>query len=318
MAGPFQTPEDTEQLRLQKAAEDEALLSQQNSENIDSNQIQNATPSELKAMGVSKLPLLLLVVGNQVKNIIQPSLDNLIKKYVNKFNSQGVCLTQEELNNLRQQRNLTVSQLNKVGKTLNVITISLTGLSTFLTILQTTIKGIDIAKTTAKIAALINPALAATLPTALNTLSTAKTSLLIDEKGNSRLTKLSAIIGGAALVASIIGNYIFRATETLSRIDLVLNQCDPNSTLEPISKEIQDISSTQQQANQTQNQISYNGFIIEIQEIPYTPTVTRRRAIGKNQQGIILIQTELSFTTDDQTLINELKLIIDRDNLKAY
>jgi hypothetical protein len=318
MAGPFQTPEDTEQLRLQKAAEDEALLSQQNSENIDSNQIQNATPSELKAMGVSKLPLLLLVVGNQVKNIIQPSLDNLIKKYVNKFNSQGVCLTQEELNNLRQQRNLTVSQLNKVGKTLNVITISLTGLSTFLTILQTTIKGIDIAKTTAKIAALINPALAATLPTALNTLSTAKTSLLIDEKGNSRLTKLSAIIGGAALVASIIGNYIFRATETLNRIDLVLNQCDPNSTLEPISKEIQDISSTQQQANQTQNQISYNGFIIEIQEIPYTPTVTRRRAIGKNQQGIILIQTELSFTTDDQTLINELKLIIDRDNLKAY
>lgn len=318
MAGPFQTPEDTEQLRLQKAAEDEALLSQQNSENIDSNQIQNATPSELKAMGVSKLPLLLLVVGNQVKNIIQPSLDNLIKKYVNKFNSQGVCLTQEELNNLRQQRNLTVSQLNKVGKTLNVITISLTGLSTFLTILQTTIKGIDIAKTTAKIAALINPALAATLPTTLNTLSTAKTSLLIDEKGNSRLTKLSAIIGGAALVASIIGNYIFRATETLNRIDLVLNQCDPNSTLEPISKEIQDISSTQQQANQTQNQTSYNGFIIEIQEVPYTSTVTRRRAIGKNQQGIILIQTELSFTTDDQTLINELKLIIDRDNLKAY
>ena len=318
MAGPFQSPEQLEQQRLQQSSEDEFVLSQQNSETIDVNQIQNATPSELKAMGVSKLPLLLLVIGNQVKTIIQPSLDNLVKQYVDKFSSQGVCLSQSELDKLRQQRNLIVSNLNKIGRTLNIITISLTGVSIFLSLLQTAIKGIDTAKIAAKIAALINPALAATLPTTLNTLSTAKNSLLIDEKGNSRLSKLSAIIGGAALVASIIGSYIFRASETLNRIDLVLKTCDPNNTLEPISKEIQDITSSQAQSQQTQNQTTYNGFIIEIQQVPYTPTVTRRRAIGKNAQGIILIQTELSFTTDDQVLINELKLIIDRDNLKAY
>lgn len=285
---------------------------------INVNQIQNATPSDLKAAGIAKLPLLLTTAGNQVITIIQPSLNNLITQFVEKYNIQGVCLSQEEINQLKQQRNLIVSSLNRIGRTLNVITISLTGLSSFLTFLDLTIKGIETAKIVAKIAAASFPALAATLPTTLNTLSQAKTQILIDNKGNSRLTKLSAIIGGATLAASLVSSYILKATESLKAIDLVLKTCDPNTTLDPISKEIEDISTAQLQAQQTQNQTTYEGFIIEIEEIPYAPNITRRRAIGKNQQGIVLIQTELSFTTDNQTLINELKLIIDRDNLKGY
>ena len=101
-----------------------------------------------------------------------------------------------------------------------------------------------------------------------------------------------------------------------SKIIECSNQLNP--VLTPISKNIEDIVLSQTQSIKTQNQSTYNGFIIEIEEVPYTPTVNRRRAIGKNVEGIILIQTELSFTTNDQTLINELKLIIDRDNLKAY
>ena len=114
----------------------------------------------------------------------------------------------------------------------------------------------------------------------------------------------------------------------LNSIDAFLKECItpvPNSDnrfisneLIPISKEIQDIAELQAKTTQTQNETTYKGFNIIIEEVPYTPTVTRRRALGQNQDGITLIQTELSFTTDDQTLINELKLIIDRDNLEAY
>ncbi len=285
---------------------------------INATQIQNATPSDLKAAGIAKLPLLLTTAGNQVITIIQPSLNNLITQFVEKYNTQGVCLSQVELNQLKQQRDSIVSSLNQIGRTLNIITISLTGLSSFLTLLESAIKGIEIAKITAQIAAVAFPALAATLPTTLNTLNQAKTQILIDNKGNSRLSKLSAIIGGATLAASLVGSYILTATESLKAIDLVLKTCDPNTTLDPISKEIEDISTIQLIAQQTQNQTTYEGFIIEIEEVPYAPNVIRRRAIGKNQSGIVLIQTELSFTTDNQTLINELKLIIDRDNLKGY
>jgi hypothetical protein len=39
--------------------------------------------------------------------------------------------------------------------------------------------------------------------------------------------------------------------------------------------------------------------------------------LGINKSGVKLIETQLSFTLDNQTLIDELKLVIDRDNLKA-
>ena len=63
---------------------------------------------------------------------------------------------------------------------------------------------------------------------------------------------------------------------------------------------------------------SYNGFDIKIVEVPFTSTVVRKKAVGYTPSGIALIETELSFTTNNQTLISELKLIIDTNDLKAY
>ena len=312
------TPEELEQIRLQKASDEEVVLAQSNTTTVNATEIENATPSDLKAMGIAKLPLLLLVIGNQVKNIIEPALTNLIATYIQKYIGTDSCPDTATLTKIKQQRDLIVDQLNKIGKTLNIITISLTGVTTFLAILQGVIKGIDLAKIAAKAAAIAFPPLAATLPITLNTLSQAKTEAIIDDNGNSRIQKYTSIIGGAALVSSIVGGFILAAVALLKSIDAFLEKCDPNNKLTPISKEIQDIADVQAQATTTQNQTTYKGFIIEIELVPYTSTVTRRRAIGKNQDGIILIQTELSFTTDNQTLINELKLIIDRDNLKAY
>ena len=317
---PKPTPEKVEEKRLQKASDDQSSLNKQDANTIDAPQIENATPTDLKAMGIAKLPLLLLIIGTKVQQIVIPAIINLIATYIQKYIDANSCPDAATLAKIRQQRDLIVSQLNKIGKTLNVITISLTGVATFLSILEGVLNAIDLAKIAAKIAAVSFPPLAATLPVLLNTLSAAKSTALVDEKGNSRLQKLNSIIGGAALVASIVGAFILTAIALLKSIDFFLEKCDSNNmnSLTPISKEVQDIADAQAQSTLTQNEITYQGFIIEIETVPYTPTVDRRRALGKNQSGITLIQTELSFTTDDQTLINELKLIIDRDNLKAY
>jgi hypothetical protein len=314
------TPKELEQIRLQKAADEQLVLAQSNTTALNATEILNATPSDLKAQGIAKLPSLLLVLGDQIKQIIEPALINLIKTYIQKYIDAGICADQATIDKIIQQRNLIVNQLNKIVKTLTIITISLAVAITFLDLLKLAIKGIDLAKIAAFIAAGTFPALLPSLPSTLQQLDLAKIKLQTDEEGNAKIAKYKAIIGGAALVSSIIGGFVLIAIGLLSSIDIFLKKCAPDQANElvPISKETQDIADVQAQATITQNQTTYKGFIIEIELVPYTSTITRRRAIGKNQDGIILIQTELSFTTDDQTLIDELKLIIDRDNLKAY
>ena len=141
---PKPTPEKVEEKRLQIALDDQTKLKQSNTTEVNAKQIENATPADLKAMGIAKLPLLLLVIGNQVKKIVNPALKNLIDTYIQKFLDMDVCPDAATLAKIRQLRDLIVNQLNKIGKTLNVITISITGISTFLSLLQGFIKGIDL------------------------------------------------------------------------------------------------------------------------------------------------------------------------------
>ncbi len=316
------TPNELEQQRQREAAVTKQKSETAGKNTIDTNEIQKGTPDDLKAKGSSKLPFILYTIGGQVKSIIQPSLDNLTKQYVEKYQSQGVCLTPLELSELRQQRDLIVEQLNNIGIKIDRIGTSITGISSFLTTIITLITTLDIASIAASLALKIPPVNALPVPGSIVSLIGDAQTLIrkttFDQLGNSKLAKLQTALGGAALVISIVSSYILKAVDNLKLIDAILKECDPNNSLIPLNPEINILASTQQQASQTENETSYNGFIIEIEEVPYTPTVTRRRALGKNQQGIVLIQTELSFTTNDQTLINELKLIIDRDNLKAY
>lgn len=293
-------------------------LVEQNS--VDVNEIINATPDDLKAQGNEKLPFIIYALGEQVQTILQPSLNNLIKQYVDKYNSQGVCLNPTELNELRQQRDLIVGQLNNIGRKIDQTGNTITGISSFLNTTVAVITAVETASIIASAAlkVLPPPTVPGIIPAGLNDAQTLIRKLTFDKLGNSKLTKLQSTVNSSALVISIISSYVLKAVESLKLIDFILVACDPNNPLPPINSQVNLIASSQLQASQTLNQTTYNGFIIEIEEVPYTPTVTRRRAVGKTTQGIVLISTELSFTTNGQTLINELKLIIDRDNLKAY
>ena len=309
------TPIELEQIRQEELATIQKQSAQTSQKTVDSTLIQDATPEDQKSKGTSKLPLLIFSLGSQIPQIIQPSLQGLIQKYIP---NPDICPSSITLNELISQRNNIVVSLNSIGLRVSQLGESITGISNFLNITLGVITTIDTASIIASAAAKLIPLIPGAIPAALNDAQTLIRKITFDQKGNSRLSKVQSSISNSALVISILGTYILTAKELIDQIDKYINQCNINSELESISKDINDIASAQLQAQQTNNQITYNGFIIEIEEVPFTPTVNRRRALGKNQQGIVLIQSELSFTTDNQTLINELKLIIDRDNLKAY
>jgi hypothetical protein len=284
-------------------------------QDIDLQAIQNATPDSLKASGTAKLGTLIFAQGKVINQLLDPIANKLLSQVTS---PDGTCVSQQILDETISQRNGLVLQLNDIGNNLNKLTNTLTGLSNYLSLAQAVITIIKTSKIATSIAAKILPAVPGIVPATISDLEDAKNQITFTDTGTSKLDKIQGSVSSAAISVSIVNGYILSIVNTLNSLDIILTKCSPDSTFASISKDINDSADAQKQAETTINQTTYNGFIIEIEEVPYTPTVTRRRAIGRNQQGIVLIQTELSFTTNPQTLITELKLIIDRDNLKAY
>jgi hypothetical protein len=284
-------------------------------QDIDLQAIQNATPDSLKASGTAKLGTLIFAQGKVINQLLDPIANKLLSQVTS---PDGTCVSQQILDDTISQRNGLVLQLNDIGNNLNKLTNTLTGLSNYLSLAQAVITIIKTSKIATSIAAKILPAVPGIVPATISDLEDAKNQITFTDTGTSKLDKIQGSVSSAAISVSIVNGYILSIVNTLNSLDIILTKCSPDSTFASISKDINDSADAQKQAETTINQTTYNGFIVEIEEIPYTLTVTRRRAIGRNQQGIVLIQTELSFTTNPQTLITELKLIIDRDNLKAY
>jgi hypothetical protein len=283
---------------------------------IPANILQNITPSSLKQQGLARLSTLILNKGIQIKDQIEPQLT---EKILNRLNStvDNVCLPPDQLDPLIVLRNNIVDQLNVIGSSLDtairVVGITNNTLNTLLGIAA----GIRAAKPAA-IAAAATPVTGSPFASLVLNLNEILDKLKYDDLGNPKLQQIKAALDLSAPAISITAIFINQAINILNSIDSILKRCSPNSTITPANEGLVQISQQQEQASNTVNQEIYNGFVIRIEEIPFSPTVVRRKAVGINQSGIKLIETELSFTLNPEILINELKLIIDRDNLKAY
>lgn len=280
------------------------------------------TPPDLQAQGADKLAIVLNKKRSSIKRTLIPIAISIATqlgiKYIGtpQLKLPEICLPQDELNKLILKRNALVNKLNNIVKITDTLTKTLTGVSLALTVLVSLVKKIKSIRKAASIAVKFIPSPPGTPGIITSTLTDLKDT---QETLIEKLSKASGVIASATLAISTLNAVLLKLITILNSIDVILKKCNTNQVLEltPLSPTLLQLEQINNEVQQNNNEETYNGFVLEIVEEPYSPTVNRRKAVAKNKDGIILISTPLSFTTLNQVLIEELKLIIDANNLRA-
>ena len=278
---------------------------------IDITTILDSIPEDRKVKGLQKLGQILIQKGTELEDQIPPSITNLTSQF-----TPGSCPDPAILQSIVEKRNNIVGKLNAVGQTLDVVTATYTGVSSFLDILLFSVSNLRNIRTGLNQAAKIIPVIPGVAVSAINDLGDVTDRITFDSLGNSKLQQQKDRIDSLVIPIAIFSKIIQSIVTSLNSLDVLIAACDANASLDSLSEVIVQTANNETQAEV--NDGSYKGFTFQIEEVPFSPTVNRRKAIALNQSGIPLLETPLSFTTNNQTLIDELKLIIDRDNLKAY
>lgn len=283
---------------------------------IDINTMKNALPDSFKEKGIAKMKNIILSQGQKVKTQLQPELD----KIVSQIPTNGTCPSTNQIQTITQTRNNLVQQLNSIQITLDAASSAINITSNFLEILLFATSDLKNLRTAIVAANNFTPVVPGAVISSIQTISEIVDKITFDNLGNSRLNptyqEINATSIPVALTAVALKNFI----NNLNTVDTFLSKCstDKLDVLSPNILSIVEAQNLIDNSSLDNNSSLYKGFNLEIEEKNYTPTVKQKRAVAKNSQNIILISTPYSFTTDNQVLINELKFIIDRDNLKAY
>ena len=265
-----------------------------------------------KRTAMQKISSLLLNKVAENERLIKFPLEILLGE----LPTDGTCPEPTRLQNILNKRNNIVGFLNRFSNFLDTIINTYTGISTTFDALLVTIQTLKLYKAGISIAAKAIPfGLPGAIPAALNDLSDLTDRLTFDKLGESKLVKTKSNLDNLAIILSIVSNSIKTIIGILNQLDILLTPClGDNQTLDPVNENLIALANREEESQD----LTYNGFTFQIEEVPFSPTVTRKRALALNTSGIALLETPLSFTANNQTLIDELKLIIDRDNLKSF
>ena len=278
--------------------------------------------------GQEKIPNLIAKKGQELNKKLIPiaikiAYDTGIKNIgTPESQTPDVCLTATELDKILTLRNNMLDILNPTSKTIQILSLTTTSLSLISNSTSTILDTLKTAKNTTTAAITLIPPPASPPGAVLAFLLNSQTFI---ETLSPKLSKINNNISNIALALDFTNIILFKLIELLNSIDKYLIKCKitpesltpMNDYLQTVEQKYKDVNNVNNVNNDVNEEI-YKGFTLGIVEEQYTPTVKRIKGVAKNKQGIVLLQTPLSFTTSSQVLIEELKIIINSKNLKAY
>ena len=215
----------------------------------------------------------------------------------------------EALNDLIRRKNKLTKQLNNIYKFLNTVKVGVEILDGVLTVAQ-------IAIGVAKALTFIPITPVTPLPT-----STAS----VVEKIDREIQKYQLVSSSTLLVLVILIELLNKIIQYLSLLDKLIQGCAENGSIEgeilsqeQLSRDL--LEATQEQSQQLSPVVTnVNGFEMDVIDVDNVTIgeLKRRRAVARNRQGVIMLQGEPSFSSNDQILIDELVFYIQQNDLKA-
>ena len=268
--------------------------------------------------------LIMKIMTMDKESAKQGGIDEILKQ----AGKIGICIPAGPLKKITDLRNSMMGTLNAASTTINTLSSTLDPLKTISDTASTTISTTDIAIPIAKIAVSLLPTPVPPIPhPAIAAGQQIETVEEIIKTLKFVLNGFKNQINSTQGAITSVNPTLTTITNLFKVIDKYLVGCDANTTdLTPLNPSLQALDNAQkQQVLDAQNVKAvdfpssvYKGFTLDIIKEPFSPTVNRVKAVAKNPQGIVLLQTPLSFTTTPQVLVSEIKLIIDSNpNLKA-
>ena len=245
---------------------------------------------------------------NKLKSILIPSILGLIAKFgiTNAMdyikgeveNLNPSCPKDpKSLQDLVNTRNKFAKQLNNLYKTVDITTKALGLVNGAVTLFST-------AYSILKLLPIPTPPPATPSPVPI--IQDQKSSLDINIK---KFTKISA---GTLLSLTILRDLIQQVLDLLKLLDQQIQNCTEDAELIEINEELR-ITNDSTTPSITQ----INGFTMGTETESTTKNLKRKRATAENNQGVILLRGEYSFSSSDQILIDELVFYIQNNDLKA-
>ena len=296
--------------------------------------INNSVTEDQKPKGLQRLGSLILKQSQKLSKFVIPLALNLIKQYGIEKLEASLEEESDNIDELREQlkeefcnvqlpqiiekRNNAVEYLNNTGKILDAFTLSVDFGASFANVLTTLISILRGASFGINQAAKTIPLIPGAVVSVVNDLNTIADTVTFKPDGTPNLPPLKITAAQVSPAFATVQSTIVKCVDLLDRLDVLILLCNPDANLTGISDSINNIYENELLAEDSENDGTYKGFVLEIETRPFTDTVNQNRAVGKNKSNIIMISTEYSFASNPQVLIDELKFIIDRDDLKAY
>ncbi len=264
----------------------------------------DSTKERLKQTLIPAIFSIISTFGPEVvKSIANKKLNPLKNK---------TCPPKEDVLKALRKRNKLVKELNNIYKVVRRI-------SKVLGVAEALILGSKIGLTTAQAASNIPFLLAAYGP--------------IIEKGFKKIDKLLEKVGiglrALSLTAATVGMLLGVIIELLNSLDFLIQSCAEEEEIPfiELNSEFNDLINGDNSNPQgildvidplTKKPYPYKGFSFEIEvDSSQNFQYPKRYAIARNIQGIQVLRSESSFASSPEILIEELKFVIDKNNLRA-